>query len=265
MIAAVKEVFLLYLFILTTISISATKTHSSSSFTSSAFINPASPSTNDIQNQQRRARTASSSTTSVHKREILPGTVIAGIAPTNGRDGILPPLYAKKKKKSSNEAKSNKIQVKLTKNVPGTGVIGEVIMVAPAFFENKLKRTQSAVRISDEEVADGNAKKNEKNRVEKNNAIDTKGKVEDIALSLSKKTGPDGRLFGSVTHKVILEELGKKLPKGSLGSKKVKITVIESEDGDDVGRDIKNTGAYKATIRLLEDVSAEFAIEVVAS
>jgi len=254
MISAV-ELFLLLLFILTT------STKAQSSFTSSAFITPASPA-NDIQNQQRRVR-ATSANTSLHKREILPGTIVAGIAPTNGRGGL--PLNAKKKKKSSNEGKGGKIQVKLTKNVPGTGVVGTVLMVAPAFFENKLKMTQSAVRITDEEVAGQNALKEEKDRAQKTTAIETKGKVEEIALSFEKKTGPDGRLFGSVTHKVILEELVTLLPKGSLGNKQVKIIAIESEDGGDVGRDIKSTGGYRAKIKLLDDISAEFAINVVSS
>merc|ERR1711935_539800 len=109
--------------------------------------------------------------------------------------------------------------------------------------------TQSAVRITDEEVADQNEQK-----AEKNIAIDMKGKVEGIALSLSKKTGPDGRLFGSVTRKRIMEELEKKFPKGSLQSKQIKIIAIETEDGTDVGRDIKNIGEYKATMRFLDDV-----------
>jgi len=251
---AVVKVFLLY------ISILITSTKAQSSFTSSAFVTPASP-LHEIPNPQRRSRTASPSS-SVHKREILPGTIVAGIGPTNGRDGI--PLYAKKKKKS-NEGKSGKIQVKLTKNVPGTGTVGTVLMVAPAFFENKLKMTQSAVRITDEEVADQNEQKAEKNRVERDIAIDMKGKVEGIALSLSKKTGPDGRLFGSVTHKRIMEELEKKFPKGSLQSKQIKIIAIETEDGTDVGRDIKNIGEYKATMRFLDDVSAEFSINVISS
>jgi len=229
-----------------------------SSFVSSAFINPASPSNVNI-NDQRRTR---SSASTPQNREILPGNIITGIAPKHGMHGI--PLYAKKKKKSSNEGKSGKIQVKLTKDVAGTGVIGTVIKVAPAFFENKLKRTQSAVRISDEEVAKENSITNEKNKVKMDTAMATKEKIDELVLSLSKKTGPDGRLFGGVSHKLILEELGKELPEGALGCKQVTIKSIKSEDGIEVDRDIKQTGEYKATIRLLDDISAEFGINVIS-
>jgi len=121
------------------------------------------------------------------------------------------------------------------------------------------------VRISDEEVAKENAVNEEKNRAKNDVATATKEKIEDFELVLSKKTGPDGRLFGGVTHKLILEELGKVLPEGSLGCKQVKISGIKSEDGTDVGRDIKRTGEYKATIKLLDNISAEFGISIISA
>ena len=97
--------------------------------------------------------------------------VVQGASPTFKRDGL--PLYAKKKKKDTTVGKSGKIQVKLLKYVAGTGSAGEVIMVAPAFFANKLQKTGSAVRISDDDVEkesevqkqkDAHFQKNEHNR-----------------------------------------------------------------------------------------------------
>lgn len=234
----------------------------SSSFVSSAFISPASPTIPGTNQQQHRGR--ATATTAAQSREILPGNIINGIAPRHGTHGI--PLFAKKKKKSTNEGKGGKIQVKLTKDVAGTGVNGDVIRVAPAFFENSLKRTQSAVRISDDEVAKENAERSENNKVKNDTAMATKDLIEGIEMSLSKKTGPDGRLFGGITHKLIMEELGKLLPEGSLGCKQVKINAIKlaDEDGTVIKKDIKQIGEYRVTVKLLENVFAELGVNVIA-
>jgi len=169
-----------------------------------------------------------------------------------------------KKKKAPPKGKGGKIQVKLLKYVDGTGKVGDVIMVAPAFFENSLKKTGSAVRVTDEEVVTETAEKQKKDREALKGALDLQEKVADVRLVFPMKAGPEGHLFGGIKFKAILSELGKQFPKGAL-SKTVKIeSVKKSGEGGDVviSHDIKELGEYTATLSLLKDINAEFAISV---
>jgi large subunit ribosomal protein L9 len=220
----------------------------SNSYTSSAFVPPASPAT----------------TTSSHQQKAIPSTqtftqtrVIQGVSP--GRNGL--PLFAKQKKDSTT-GKGGKIQVKLTKHIAGTGQAGDVIMVAPAFFQNSLLKSGSAVRISNDEVEKASAEKAQLDKDSSLAANDMKAKLDDRTLSLSKKAGPDGQLFGGIGFKCIMEELKKEFPAGCLDAKYIKITSFKDDDGKVLKHDIKSVGDYTATISLLKGVSADFKIEV---
>lgn len=188
------------------------------------------------------------------------GKKIAGINPTFGRNGI--PLFAKKKKDST-VGKGGKVQVKLLKHVPGTGHIGEVVMVAPAFFTNKLQKTGLAVRITDEEVKKQQAEQMAIEKEQTETAMVIKEKLDETKLSLTKKAGPEGHLFGGVGYKMILEELKKDFPKGCLDGKHIKITEMLKSDGKKLRGDIKEIGEYSAKISLLKGISAGVAITVV--
>ena len=174
-------------------------------------------------------------------------------------------LFAKKKKKSSSAPKSGKIQVKLLKFVEGTGSVGDVIMVAPAFFEHKLKKTGSAVRISDEDVAKERAEADADHKALVDSANDLQEKICDMELSIGKKAGPDGTLFGGVGKKAILSELKTHFPKGTLDAKAIKIISLKGEDEKEMKGDIKNLGKYTAIIALMKDITAKFDISIVES
>mmetsp|Transcript_33035 Transcript_33035/g.97467 ORF Transcript_33035/g.97467 Transcript_33035/m.97467 type:complete len:241 (+) Transcript_33035:40-762(+) len=169
-------------------------------------------------------------------------------------------LLAKKKKKVA-AAASSKIQVKMLKHVEGTGHLGEVVMVTPAFFNNKLRPSGAAEKISDEAVAAEQKEKDEKRRQVLEAAKDAQSKVTDMEISLTMKAGPEGHLFGSVGHKTILKELQSKFPKGALG-KKVKISSIKDEEGNEISGDVKDLGTYTARIELLKDVEAKFTVTI---
>merc|ERR1712232_654721 len=105
----------------------------------------------------------------------------------------------------------------------GTGSIGDIVMVAPAFFENKLKKTGSAVFVTDEEVTKIKEEKicREKDLVA--GAMDMREKLEGFELVLKKKAGPEGNLFGGVGKKLIFKELKEQFPSGALDGKQIKI------------------------------------------
>ena len=232
-------------------------------YTSSAFIQSASPTiivdkyhhsskylnNNDKQKQQRHPY-----------MKAFSGKQIVGIQPSFGRQGI--PLFSKKKKKDTTVGKGGKIQVKLLKHIAGTGQAGDVIMVAPAFFTNKLQKSGSAVRITDQEVKQENADRISMENEAKANALVVKKKVEEMKLSLLKKAGPDGHLFGGVGYKMILNELKKDFPLGCLDGKQVQITEVKTSDGEKLQGDIKEIGEYSVNISLLKDVSATLQLSV---
>jgi len=173
-------------------------------------------------------------------------------------------LFAKPKRKAA-AVKGGKVQVKLLKKIDGTGGIGDVVMVAPAFWENSLKKTNSAVLISDDEVSVQNEAKAEKLKAEIELANDLKEKIQQTNLKISKKAGPDGHLFGGVGTKVIMEELRKKLPKNALSSKAIKVTeVCSGEDGKPLDHDIKEVGNYQVSIALQHEISTSLKLEVVS-
>jgi len=151
----------------------------------------------------------------------------------------------------------------MLKHVAGTGSAGDVVLVTPAFFNNKLLPTKSAVVITDEEVE---AEQSERQaQVEANDAAATKIKAQlesnDFALVISKKSGPDGQLFGGVSPKVILEELRTNVKDDYLNEKQVKVASV-TQDGKKFRGDIKHIGDYGVTLALTKDISAKFDVSV---
>jgi large subunit ribosomal protein L9 len=146
--------------------------------------------------------------------------------------------------------------------VAGPGSVGDIVMVAPAFFLNKLQKTGRAVRITDEQVEKECAVKQQQDKEAKENANYLKDKLETMTLVMSKKAGPDGHLFGGVGYKAIFSELEKQFPKDTLGAKYIKITGVKDENGELLDHDIKSIGEYTVTIALLKDISADFRLTV---
>lgn len=170
-------------------------------------------------------------------------------------------LHAKGRKGSNSSPK--KIQVKLVKQVPGTGQVGDILKVTPAFYNNRLLPTQSAQIISDEQVAKerSDAEKASAELVAK--ARSMKEKVEGIQLTISRRAGPNGQLFGGVGAKTLMEELRIALEDDFLKAKHVKVASLLDEDGKKVRGDLKHVGDFRATVKLTSDCSAslKFTIE----
>jgi large subunit ribosomal protein L9 len=81
-------------------------------------------------------------------------------------------------------------------------------------------------------------------------AGDLKAKLEEISLTIKKKVGVDGKLFGSVTHMDIVDAI-----KNATGVEVDKKNVRLEEP-------IKMTGAYTVEIHLEQNVNAAVKIEV---
>lgn len=156
------------------------------------------------------------------------------------------------------------MQVKLLKHVAGMGQAGEVVMVTPAFFNNKLRPTQSARIISDDEVAKERTEAEQKEKEAVATATAVQEKIEGLTLTLNKKAGPDGQLFGGINIKMIVTELQQTIgdDKDYMHQKQIKISELLGEDGKKIEGDIKHTGKFGAKIVLRKDISAKFDIVV---
>jgi len=185
------------------------------------------------------------------------------------------------KKKSAAPAATKKIQVKMLKTVPGTGQSGDVVLVTPAFFNNKLRPTASAAIISDEQVAEERAAEAARQQEETKQATALQQLLQrdGFSLRLNCKAGPEGQLFGAIHAKTILAALSEEIPEvvensddaaaeqEFLSQKKrsVKLTgLVDKGSGKKMRGDIKHVGEYEATVSLTKNISAKFTVVVEA-
>ena len=204
--------------------------------------------------------------------ELLGRKKNTGSSNTSTKTAAVPPV-----------TKNGKIQIKMLTSVPKIGQAGDIVFVSSAVFQNQLQRQKKARLISAEEVALIEAEKQKEEAEATQKAIDTKKMMEEtmleslgeecstdqdicgVALTMKRKAGPEGNLFGGINPKMIMEALGDAFPNGSWEGKQVKLTDMKDSDGKDVKKkDIKHTGEYTCIVTLGFDVDVTFILSVVA-
>ena len=211
--------------------------------------------------------------TNTARRPAFPSTSTS--SSTSTLTSTLSLLWAKKKSsKSSSSTKassSQQVQVKLLKHVAGTGQAGDVVLVNPSYFNNKLRPQQAAKIVTDEEVEAQISETISKQRSERQKALawqeflDTSSSPYVLRLK-DNKTGPDGRkLFGGIGMKKLYQELVHDLEtkyskEESLdvdfvqNSKQVKIGQVIDDESDEILQDgdhIKHVGTFQMNVVLL--------------
>lgn len=145
------------------------------------------------------------------------------------------------------------MKVILTEDLKGTGKKGEIVNVKDGYGRNFLIPDGRAIPATEgsvkrfEHIIKGFAGRKER---EIKSAEDLKAKLDEITITLKKKVGVDGRLFGAVTHKDIADAI-----KGALGTEIDRKTIRIEEP-------IKVSGAHTVTIHLRQDINAALKIEV---
>ncbi len=145
------------------------------------------------------------------------------------------------------------MKVILIDDLRGTGKKGDVVEVKDGYGRNFLLPRGLALPATEgnvkrfEHVVKGIAGKRTRDLKRHE---DVKGLIEQTVLTIKKKAGVDGRLFGSVTHKDVADAI-KKVCGVDVDKKGVRM-----EDP------IKMTGAYELQIHLHEGVTASVKIEV---
>ncbi len=145
------------------------------------------------------------------------------------------------------------MKVILKADVKGSGKKGDIIEVADGYAKNFLLKRG----LADPATAGGiNDEKQRKNAEAFHKAEFVKAqkelaeKVNGTAVTVSIRTGKNGKVFGSVTSEKIADALSE------LGFDIDKKKIITKEA-------FKNVGTYSAEIRFIEGVSAKITVNVV--
>jgi large subunit ribosomal protein L9 len=102
------------------------------------------------------------------------------------------------------------MQVILMEKVPNLGNLGDVVTVKDGYARNYLIPQGKAKRATPENIAEFEARRAELERQAAERLAQAQAmaaQIEGITLQLVRKAGVDGRLFGSVTHIDVADEL----------------------------------------------------------
>ena len=145
------------------------------------------------------------------------------------------------------------MKVILTADVKGQGKKDQIIDVSDGYARNFLLPKKLAIPADSKAINDvknKEAAKQHKIDTEKQEAKEIAKKLEDIVVRFVYASGPDKKLYGSVTAKDISEALAKDF---GIDIDKRKISLREP---------IKSFGRFTADVRLYTEVSGKITVEV---
>ncbi len=144
------------------------------------------------------------------------------------------------------------MKVILTENVKSLGNVGEIVNVTPGFARNSLIPAKKAILADDsnkKQMADMEKMLAKKVAEQKAEADAAAKKLSGITVTLVKKVGGNGSLFGTVTN----TELARELEKEGITIERRMITIDTP---------IKVLGTYDITAKLFKGVEATFKVKV---
>ena len=145
------------------------------------------------------------------------------------------------------------MKVILKQDIKGVGKKDQIINASDGYARNFLFPKNLAVPADKGNMENLKAKQESaeyRKEEERKRALEKKEKLEKILLTISAKTGDNGKLFGTITAKEIAEELKSKY---SIEVDKKKITM----------ENIKNIGESIVSIKLFEGVIAKLKVKVI--
>lgn len=144
------------------------------------------------------------------------------------------------------------MKVILKEDVKGLGKEGELVNAKTGYARNFLLPKGQAIEATKENIKkwkEENKQKKEEFEANKKEAEELKEKLESLNVIVNKKSGEDGRLFGSVTSQDIADSLSKE----NIDIDKKK---IELDDN------LKNAGRYTVKVRVFPEMLANLSVEV---
>jgi large subunit ribosomal protein L9 len=148
------------------------------------------------------------------------------------------------------------VKLILTQEIAGLGGPGDIVEVADGYGRNFLVPRGHAIawtKGGEKQVATIKRARDARQVHDLDHAKEIKNRLESLSVTLPAKAGDGGRLFGSVTANDIAAAV-KSAGGPILDRRRIEL------DGH-----IKSTGAHRITVRIHPDVSAQFAVTVVAS
>lgn len=147
------------------------------------------------------------------------------------------------------------MDVILLERVVNLGNLGDVVKVRPGYARNFLIPTGKARRATEKALAEFEGRRAELEQVQAEKLAGAQAraeKLEGFGVTVSRKAGVDGRLFGSVTHYDVIEALAAQ-------GMQVDKAEIQMPQGA-----LKQVGDYPLVLRLHTDVEATITVTVSA-
>lgn len=142
----------------------------------------------------------------------------------------------------------------LREDVDKLGTRGQVVKVAAGYARNFLlpRRLAVAATDSNKKIVEQERQAHlRKGAVQQTEAADLAKLLSSVTLTIARKAGENGQLFGSVTAGDIADALDAQ--KFNIDRRKIQLDEA-----------IRTLGEHKVTLRLHRDVSAEVSVSVVA-
>lgn len=146
------------------------------------------------------------------------------------------------------------MKIILTEDVKKIGKKGEVVNVKQGYFRNYILPNNLGIEANKENLAKleehlAEVKEEEDKNIAKAN--ENKEKIENTSVTIKVKAGEEGKLFGSITNKDIMEALDEK----GIEVDKKKIDKADKID---------SLGEYTVDIKLYQQISASLKVIVEA-
>jgi large subunit ribosomal protein L9 len=148
------------------------------------------------------------------------------------------------------------MKIILTQEVTGLGTPGDIIEVKDGYGRNYLLPQGFAIpwtKGGEKQVASIKRARSTREIRDLGHASEVKAQLEELKVSLPARAGTGGRLFGSVTPVEVQQ-------------------AVKAAGGPDLDRrrielpgHIKSVGEYQVSVRLHSEVTAKFALSVVAA
>ena len=148
-----------------------------------------------------------------------------------------------------------KVKVILKENIKGVGKKDEIVEVKDGYANNFLFAQNKAVAATEENI------KKLKNKAEKNKkdhekevkkAEEVKGKINNKEITLAVKAGDNGKVFGSIGSKEIVDEI-----------KKVFGITIDKKKIDGENSRMKELGIHDVEVKLHSEVKAILKVKLI--
>lgn len=148
-----------------------------------------------------------------------------------------------------------KIKVILKENIKGVGKKDEIVEVKDGYANNFLFAQSKAVPATEENIKKlknkaEKSKKDHEKEVKK--AEEIKGKINNKEITLAVKAGENGKVFGSIGSKEIVDEV-----------KKVFGLTIDKKKIDGENSRMKDLGTHDVEVKLHSEVKAVLKVKLI--